>query len=736
MPDLAARVAQGPWSGREVGAVFERGLRAPPGVADDAAAEARTLHAALARPEFEPLLDLFADGMSAAEAGRWRIGSDGRVAAGPAALRDPAAAAFHLRFAAELALLGRLAPDAFPGTARALLALHTALSYYLQMTRQERAAVRTGTGGGWTRALAAAESGQVLALAPGARCAILAELLADITAEEPALQPMAAPAAPAAAAACAQAAPLLVAAQPAERLLTLGGDDRLLVCDDSGLNGYGCSPRPRPWAITFSSSTASSISEQAFGAVEQMRRELLRAGLAGGLDGHLDALARGTRRAIAATLGIDEAAAELVLTASGTDAELIALWLAMGRAPGRPILNVIVGPEEVGSGSVPAAGGRHFNPLSPLGGAVEPGEMLAGFPSGRIRVEMLAVRDDAGQPLPGRDVGAELVRVVGDAVALDETVLLHLVDCSKTGLMSPDLAAVRELVARHPGRIVVVVDAAQMRLSRAMLSHYLGAGFIVLVTGSKFFTGPPFSGAVVVPRGLLASLPGLVALPPGLAAYATAGDFPDAFREHTAGLPRGCNVGLLARWHAALWEMAAFHAVPPADRRRTIAAFDAAVRMAIGQLPELELASAPARPRIPDGGWDSVPSIFTFVIRRRGEAIDYADGRRVYNWLNRDVAGCLPADAPAEDRRLAAQCCHTPQPVKLGRRPGGWTAGMRIAAGARLVSGVHMDPRLGATPAERLRSELRDMETVLRKAAMIGRRWDDFAGAPGRPGAG
>ena len=32
---------------------------------------------------------------------------------------------------------------------------------------------------------------------------------------------------------------------PAEHLLTLGADTRLLVDPDTGLNGYGCSPRPR-----------------------------------------------------------------------------------------------------------------------------------------------------------------------------------------------------------------------------------------------------------------------------------------------------------------------------------------------------------------------------------------------------------------------------------------------------------------------------------------------------------
>jgi hypothetical protein len=170
--------------------------------------------------------------------------------------------------------------------------------------------------------------------------------------------------------------------------------------------------------------------------------------------------------------------------------------------------------------------------------------------------------------------------------------------------------------------------------------------------------------------------------------------------------------------------------VPPETRRATIAAFGSALRATIADLPEIELLPPPARERRPGAGWDSLPGIFTFVLRRTGrrmpgDPLEYEDGRRVYQWLNGDVSGRLP-DADAADRALAARCCHTPQPVKLGRTDGDWIAGMRIAAGARLVSGVAMDPMLGADPDKRLQSELRDMATVLRKAALIARRWDAF----------
>jgi hypothetical protein len=248
---------------------------------------------------------------------------------------------------------------------------------------------------------------------------------------------------------------------------------------------------------------------------------------------------------------------------------------------------------------------------------------------------------------------------------------------------------------------------------------------------------------VLVPRRTLQSLPALIALPPGIAAYARAGDFAEAFRPLTHGLPQGCNIGLLARWRAALWEMSAFYAVPRDVRAATIEAFGDRLRQVLAGLPELELFSEPARERRPPGEWDARPSIFTFlahaVRQGRCEPIGYEDGRRVYRWLNEDVSARLTSAATDEERALAARCCHTPQPVRLPMASGETVAGLRIAAGARLVSGVAMDPALGATPAARLEAELRDMETVLRKAALIARRWDDFAGpgtSAGRNGPG
>jgi len=58
---------------------------------------------------------------------------------------------------------------------------------------------------------------------------------------------------------------------PLDRLLAAGGDSRLAINPASGLNEYGCQPSPCPDTLSFSSSTASSISQRAYDRAQAAR---------------------------------------------------------------------------------------------------------------------------------------------------------------------------------------------------------------------------------------------------------------------------------------------------------------------------------------------------------------------------------------------------------------------------------------------------------------------------------
>jgi hypothetical protein len=137
--------------------------------------------------------------------------------------------------------------------------------------------------------------------------------------------------------------------------------------------------------------------------------------------------------------------------------------------------------------------------------------------------------------------------------------------------------AASALMARYPGRLVVVVDACQLRCSREQIRADLNAGFMVMMTGSKFAGGPPFAGALLLPPSLVARLQS-IKLPQGLFAYTAANDWPYALRGRLEGcFAAAANVGMGLRWEAALAELERLFALDRALRARVTARFSALV---------------------------------------------------------------------------------------------------------------------------------------------------------------
>ena len=501
---------------------------------------------------------------------------------------------------------------------------------------------------------------------------------------------------------------------PTEFLIASGGDTRLLVDPATGLNAYGCSPRPRPWAITFASSTASSISERGYGAAEAARRLLLADAVATDPDTARRRHAAHLRRAIAGYYGLPEAVAVLVVP-SGTDGELLALGLALAGDARRPLTNLLVGPEESGSGVPLAAAGRHFSTLTARGLAVAKGGPVAGVPAD-LELAMVPVRDAGGILRPAAEVAAECAGLTAAAVASGRRVLFHILDQSKTGVVAP--FGMPEPWGRRPADVDVLVDASQARLAAVSVRDYVAAGAMVLLTGSKFFTGPPFAGALLVPPSLVGRL--------------HAGGWPAGFADYFEGISvvaedrfvEGVSAGLALRWEAALAEMDAFAAAGEDEAARVLGRFGDRIAAALNANSDLCRCDAGRSER---AGWDGLTTIFAFTVLRPAEGggprmpFDVDGARRLYVWLNADLSALLPPDASDAERRLAARIVHIGQPVALAAGAGPAVGAFRLSAGARLVSGepslLHME-----TEARHER-EIDDALAVLDKVSLLVRHY-------------
>jgi hypothetical protein len=504
----------------------------------------------------------------------------------------------------------------------------------------------------------------------------------------------------------------------AEALMETGGDIRLQRDPRSALNGYGCSHRPRPWAVTFASSTASSSSERGYAAADAARLRATVALLKGGRRAAVVACLHAVRTGIAGFYGLD-ADTDVVLAASGTDTELLALALTHLGGPDAPIRNILIAPAETGRGVPMAARGVHFAINTALGADVTQEAPIAGFRPDTAVTNVL-LRHPAGGLRDDADVEQEIACLLADGVAAGARIILHGLDLSKTGLLAPSPAFLRALRARFSQTFDIVIDACQARLSPASVRQYLALGAVVLITGSKFFTGPPFAGAALIPASVATRLR-RGKLAEGLDAYFGRDEFP-ADCPAALDLPPVGNYGLALRWHAALAEMRALMAVPPSRRAEILTAFGATVERKIAENPSLSLLPRPPLWRADaDEPWERLRSIFTFTIQAPHEKRRYltpAEARAVYLWLNADLSSFIPA-AP----HIASKICHIGQPVSLPQAGAEGLQGvLRVSAGARLMSG---EPSHRVLPEDvRLAREMADLGAVFDKIALILKNWD------------
>ena len=214
---------------------------------------------------------------------------------------------------------------------------------------------------------------------------------------------------------------------------------------------------------------------------------------------------------------------------------------------------------------------------------------------------------------------------------------------------------------------------------------------MVALTGSKFVTGPPFSGALLIPASAarrLRSKP----LPRSLSAYSSRADWPSNW--DTAALHNDApNFGLLLRWEAALQELRAFRSLAEADINYFLQEFSHAIHNRLLHDPAFEALAVPAldrQPLVDAGAWDHNQTIFPFLLfHAPAGAVKTPLSReqtlRVYRLLQIDLSDHADADSLPFNSSIAALRCQLGQPVACGTHYGVAVSALRLCASARLV---------------------------------------------------
>lgn len=362
-------------------------------------------------------------------------------------------------------------------------------------------------------------------------------------------------------------------------LLISGGDERLEL-NAQNVNKYGCSPTPDDAILSFSSSTASTISTKNFAVADTLRNRLENALQTASAEMLYSQEITRQKNAWRELMGLTTAT-QLIFSPSGTDLHaLVAHYVAPNT------LIIMVDGNETGSG---------------VETALKQGQ--------NIEVVSIALRFDDGLPRAISEIDAEVLAQVTKGIEQQQQrdVLLIVADQSKTGMIAPSPDCAMQLKKQYENRLNVLVDACQFRLEATTLNAYLQHDFMVALTGSKFLSAPSFSAILLLPALL-----------------------------RMAEKSEAINWGLLLRMEVALVEYRAFHLLTDAQISEIIRDFADAVQNYLSASPHFESLKTPVLNRqnlVETPTWDNLPTIFPFVLLRQNKPLSRAETLACYQQL-------------------------------------------------------------------------------------------------------
>lgn len=402
------------------------------------------------------------------------------------------------------------------------------------------------------------------------------------------------------------------ALQKTAQLLISGGDVRLAL-NSAGTNKYGYTPFPDDDILAFSSSTASPISTTDFLLVNALREQFEQANFSTQI--HKQEISR-QKSAWRELLELDNDT-RLIFSASGTD-----LHQVVAQNLSEKTRIIMIENNETGSGVATAL------------------KM-----SNNVEIFIITLREKNGALRSLNDIDADVIALTEKAILNNDDVLLILVDQSKTGKLAPSPQCAIALKKHYPNKFNVLVDACQFRLCKETLHAYLRHNFMIALTGSKFFAAPSFSAILMLPQQ---------------------NSF--LFQEETL------NFGLLLRMEIALQNYCAFSTLSNEQIDVVISAFGAGIFNYLENSPHflpLESTNLQRFTLMQTPFWDTLPTIFPFLLLRHQQPLSFQETFEIYQQLPIQTPRCqLGQPVLCGEKNSALRLClSAPQITKAAQNP-------------------------------------------------------------------
>lgn len=352
-------------------------------------------------------------------------------------------------------------------------------------------------------------------------------------------------------------------------LITSGGDERIRL-KENGKNKYYVNPADYAGFVSRSSCTCSPLNPETEEVVSQFTN---------GLSTEEFLSFRSAQEARLKKLvnyrGKDKF--ELFLSPSGSDLSYYPLLFASLMAKGKDIVSLITRPEELGKGSINASKGLFFGEENQFAEKVEKGQPL----NPHLNIEYIPFPsfNPEGLVYDHRD---ELIAQI-NSIPEEKFIICSLVVGSKTGTIDNI-----DLIKEVKRDILWIVDICQFRVSRRLINQLLDMGCLVMITGSKFYQAPPFCGGMLVPKDLVSKFKEEnLNYIEGFDRVFSKHDIPSSQTWLREQFKDYQNLGLLARWEAALYEIEQLNSYKVHTILKQARKWNRAVTKELGKNPEV-----------------------------------------------------------------------------------------------------------------------------------------------------
>lgn len=483
-----------------------------------------------------------------------------------------------------------------------------------------------------------------------------------------------------------------------DQILISGGDERQSM--DGLINTYGCSPYPDP-RMAYGFSTANTISEQAYNYV--YNKYLNYSKSEKNDNDFVNECYSSVWSSIVRNYKIDSNISK-IYGPSGTDLELATLTDVLIKSKSNSLTNIILGVDEVGSGTSYIANGEYFSNISVFDHEVKKGNKIENFEKVNISTQFIDTRSSTGKLKEEDELLDEIYETVSKAIKEKSRPLIHLVYKSKTGSINYEYKKLKNAMHRYENKYDIVIDACQGRICSDTLNYFLRDGSYVMLTGSKFFGGPPFSGILLFQDSFKKLDKSLAK---GISKFFSYNEWKDDYIENRA------NVGLALRWLAAEFEMNSYFNINPSKREEIFNIFDSTLSEYVkdSQLFEYTLPFDETDKYLLNPHCSEKSNIHTLKIKHEGSYLNFDDAKKLYKLL---YSYRYNHGDKFNNISVISRSIFTGQPVRIPNKMYKNIGNIRLSLGAPLLSMLK-----ALTSTEIKDYFLNDFQTIEEKSAFI-----------------